>query len=67
MLRWKQVGSGDIGCETFGDNALDELGDKRQVGNWTIRIGEIRIDWRILEKRQDTGLFKLMWKDGGAE
>jgi hypothetical protein len=47
LLGWKQVGSGDVRCEAFGDNALNELGDKGQVGDWAVGTGEIWIERRF--------------------
>jgi hypothetical protein len=38
LLRWKQIESGSIGCEAFGENTLDELGDKREILSWTKRV-----------------------------
>jgi hypothetical protein len=39
LLKKKQVESGSKGCETFGENTLDELGEmneKLEIGRWEL-------------------------------
>ena len=62
LLRRKQMVRRKVVIEAAGDNSLNELGDKTQIGNRSIGGDVGRVERWLLKPWSDYGYFLGRWK-----